>query len=320
MNGDIERLVSEGMDRLVAVTQVPAGLADKARRRCRRRRVALGSAIAGGTAAVAAAAVIAATTAAGPGGQPGTRGSIRAQMDADVVLRHLENAVAQDNLVMDGSTISHFSGMGMKGYISGFAGTSGSMLSTTWAYRSQNRSEEFWLGEPYLDDGTALIGGSLRAANVSYFDHKWNGGGRAYAAPSNACGENAIMMGGPLLPVFSRAFVQATLACGSATVTGRVWINGVDTIEITGPPNGQVDQPGERVMYRLYVNPSTYLPVRVTGSTIAYGPKSSSYQFTSASDVRWLPPSAGNIAMTLVTIPPGFQHVTRDANVQPTSG
>lgn len=319
MSEDIEQLVREGMDRLVAVTQVSPGLAGKARRRCRRRRLALGSAIAGGTAAVTAAAIVAATAAAGPGAQPGTGGSTRAQLDADVVLRHMGNAVAQDNLVMDGSTTSRFSGMGMKGYISGFPGTSGSMLSTTWAYHSQNRAEEFWQGKPYLDDGTALIGGRLRGADVSYFDHKWNGGGPAYVAPSNACGQNATMMGGPLLPVFSRAFVQATLACGSATVTGRAWINGVDTIEITGRP-GQAGQPDERVTYRLYVNPSTYLPVRVTGSTVAYGPKSSSYRFTSTSDVRWLRPTAGNIAMTLVTIPPGFHHVSDDANVQPTSG
>lgn len=320
MNEDVEQFVREGMDRLIAVTQVPSGLVGKARRRCRRRRVALGSAIAGGTAAVSAAAVVAATTGAGPVGQPGTNGITRAQTDAYVVLRHMENAVAQDNLVMDGSTTSRFSGMGMKGYISGFPGTSGSMLSTTWSYRSQNRAEEFWQGQPYLNDGTALIGGTLRAAAVSYFDHEWSGGSSPYVEPSNACGDNAVVMGGPLLPVFGPAFAKATLACRWATVTGRAWINGVDTIEITGPSKGIADIPGERVTYRLYVNPSTYLPVRVTASTVAYGPKSFSYQFTSTSGVRWLRPSAANVAMTLVTIPPGFRHVTPDANVQPTSG
>jgi hypothetical protein len=31
--------------------------------------------------------------------------------------------------------------------------------------------------------------------------------------------------------------------------------------------------------------------------------------FTSVTDVQWLPPTAANIAKTLVTIPPGFRHV-----------
>ena len=64
MNGEIEELLREGLDRLTAEVQVPAGVAGRARAQRRQRRIVTRTALACGTAAVTAAAVIAAT---GPG-------------------------------------------------------------------------------------------------------------------------------------------------------------------------------------------------------------------------------------------------------------
>jgi hypothetical protein len=311
MNGDIEQLVREGLDRLAAAAEVPAGLAGRARRRRRRRRLAAGSAIASGIATASAVAVIAATSAvAGPGGHAGTHGVTRAQTDAYLVLRHMESAIAQQHLVMRGDTTSTFR-----------PGANSRDRSVTWSYRKQSSFVEFTAGgQRYLAAGTAEIGGKLRDAYVTYFDRKWSGGGAPYTPPSNACGKNAVMMGGPVPTSNWPALIKATLACGSATVTGHVWIHGVRTLEITGSPltvrlpKGMVKATRARMTYRLYVNPSTYLPVRTSGTTFSYGPGTASYSFTSVTDIRWLRPTDANIARTLVTIPPGFRHVKSAAD------
>ena len=66
MNGDVEELVREGLDRLTADVQVPAEMVARARTRVRRRKIAARAALACGTAAVTAAAVIAATGVGAP--------------------------------------------------------------------------------------------------------------------------------------------------------------------------------------------------------------------------------------------------------------
>ena len=66
----IEELLREGLDRLTAEVQVPAGVTGRARSHRRRRRIATRTALAGGAAAVTAAAVVAAT---GPGQAPDRR-------------------------------------------------------------------------------------------------------------------------------------------------------------------------------------------------------------------------------------------------------
>jgi hypothetical protein len=303
MNTDVEQLVREGLDRLVARTEVPAGLADRAHRHLRRRRLAAGSAIAAGTTLVTAIAVVAATGATGPAGPT------RAQLDAFAVLRQVQSALAQQDLVMRGDTISASNP------------PSGSQRSVTWSYRNQDRYLEFFHGKPYLADGTAEIGGKLAAAYVTYFDRKWSGGSPPYAGPSNACGKNGVMMGGPAPSAADwPAFIKATLACGSAAVTGHAEINGVDTIKIAGSPltvglpKGMVKATKARVWYTLYVDPSSYLPVRMSGTTLTYGHHAGSFAFTSVTDIRWLPPTPANIAQTLVTIPPGFQQVSSPAD------
>ncbi len=68
------------------------------------------------------------------------------------------------------------------------------------------------------------------------------------------------------------------------------------------------------VRWAWYVNPRTYLPVRMEGSSTTFGgrwPRSTS---SSVTDVTWLPPTAANLAQTLVTIPAGFRQVSSSAD------
>lgn len=318
---DVEDLLREGLDRITAGVRIPAGLTAKARARQRRRKVALRAALAGAAAAVTAAALVA--VAVGSGGTPARTGAGTAQAGtAAYVVRRVENALVGQHLVFVGRTAS----------------TAGP--SITWAYGSRHRWEELTGSscghalpdgscahhggsEPYLAAGTALIGGKLTGVYVTYYNRKWSL--LPESTPASACSTTgALEMGGPSVPAGNWAdFINATLACGAATVTGHVWIDGVETTKITGSPVTVALPPGEakavrekwaRARWTLYVNPQTYLPVRIHGSTQAFGGSAGSALFASTTDIQWLPPTAVNIAQALVTIPAGFQQVGSPAD------
>jgi hypothetical protein len=309
MNGNVEELLREGLDRHTAGVRMPAGLPGRARAHRRRRQVAFRAALAGGTAAVTAAAVIAATGGAGAG-------DVRARTAA-YVLRNVENALANENLVIRGQATGTYT-------LSKFPGKTFSDESptTTWVYGTRNRVEEFSSdGKPYFDTGTALIGGKLADVYVAYYDHSWSlvPPGKGSSRPTSACSTTgSLEMGAPPTIPDWPSFIRASLACGAATVTGQARIDGVETTVITGSPvtvklpAGQAKAVGEtraRVPWTLYVNPTTYLPVRLTGSTQTFGGPAGSTVNTEVTDIQWLPPSAANIAQTLVTIPAGFRKV-----------
>jgi hypothetical protein len=301
MTLDVEDLLRQGMERFAEQVPVPSGLAHRAAR-ARRRRLATRAAAAAGTAAVAAAAVIAATGGADAGGS-----ATQARTTAYVVSR-VEKALAGQHLVLRGHTAG--GGWGPSFY---------------WAYGPRNRFMELTgSGEPFIAVGTALIGGKLTGVYVTYYNRKWSLLPEG-AAPASACSMTGTLeMAGPAAPARDwPAFIHATLACGAAAVTGRTWIGGVETVRITGSPVTEKLSPGEaraihekwlRSRWTLYVNPHTYLPVRLSGSNYTYGGPMPSYYTTGATDIRWLRPTAANIAKTLVTIPPGFRHVRSPAS------
>ena len=65
--------------------------------------------------------------------------------------------------------------------------------------------------------------------------------------------------------------------------------------------------------FTLYVDSSTYLPVRAYGSDETYGGAGGPTISRSVTNVQWLPPTAANIAKALVTIPPGYTQVSSPA-------
>ena len=321
MNTDVEELLRDGMERFTAGVQAPAGLARTASRR-RRRRLAVRAAVACGTAAVTAAAVVAVAAGAGDPAQTGP--TLSQAHTAAYVISRVEKALAGQHLVLHGRTSSDDWGP-----------------SSSWTYGPQNRFEESTGSscghalpngncthsggsEPYVAVGTALIGGKLTGVYVSYFDRKWSLQPEG-PIPASACSRTGAMeMASPLVPTSDwPAFIHATLACGAATVTGHVQIDGVDTVRITGSPVTVKLQPGEarairekwaRSQWTLYVNPETYLPVRLSSSGRTYGGPAPSTYSTAVTDMQWLPPTTANIAQSLVTIPAGFQQVSSPAD------
>jgi hypothetical protein len=322
MSTDVEELVRHGMRRLAAATDLPAGLVGRARRRVRRRRRAAVSAAAG----VAAVAAVVAVVVPGAGAPAGN--SLRARAAAYVTTR-VEKAVAAENLVFVGRSDSSVWGD-----------------TVTWAYGSRSRFEEYsptvdyrervvngqrlWdfppqdRGLPYLAQGTALVGGKLVGAYVTYFDRKYSLSPLG-PQPASACSTTAALsMGGPIIPTTHwSAFIDGTLACGAASVTGHVVVDGVATMQLTGKPvtvrlqAGYAKVVGAKwvtARWTLYVNPTTYLPVRMSGSTETFGGREGRYTSSSVTNVQWLPPTSANIAQAMVTIPPGFHEVSSPAD------
>ncbi|HUA29078.1 MAG TPA: hypothetical protein VMC03_09335 [Streptosporangiaceae bacterium] len=125
-------------------------------------------------------------------------------------------------------------------------------------------------------------------------------------------------MGGPAtVGVNWKSFIDEMLACGAASVTAHVRVDGAVATKITGRPVTVRLSPGYSKVVRadwvtarwaLYVNPATYLPVRIMGST--YGGAAGTSLSSGVTNVRWLPPTKANIARTLVIIAAGYQRVS----------
>jgi hypothetical protein len=305
-------------------------LVARGRARRARRTLAVRAAVACGTAAVTAAAVLAVT--GGASGTPARKGSSEAQArTVAFVTSRVENALASENLVFVGR-----------------AGDNDWGRTVIWAYGPRSRFEEFdptndyrdrivngrreWdfppqtRGRPDTAWGTALVGGKLNSAYVTYYNREFSLSGPPVSRPASACSTTvALSMGGPLIPNSRWSdFINATLACGAATVTGHVRIDGMETTKITGKPvtvrlsKGYGKTVGEkwaRARWTLYVNPTTYLPVRMYGSTATFGGPAASTLSSSVTNVQWLPPTAANIAQALVTIPAGFRQLSWEAQV-----
>jgi hypothetical protein len=303
MNTDVEELLRDGMERFTAGVRAPAGLAHTAGR-LHRRRLAVRAAVACGTAAVTAAAVVA--VAAGAGGGPAQTGPTVSQArTAAYVISRVEKALAGQHLVLRGRT------------------TTSAGPSISWSYGSQHRFEEPTGSGPYLAQGTALIDGKLTGVYVTYYNREWSL--LPESVPASACSRTgALEMAGPPVPASDwPAFIRATLACGAATVTGHAQIDGVEALKITGSPVTErlpadyakvIREKWLHSQWTLYVDPQTYLPVRLASSARTYGGPAPSALFTSVTDMRWLPPAAANIAQSLVTIPAGFQQVSSPAD------
>ncbi|MFI5079436.1 MAG: hypothetical protein ACHQCE_00045 [Streptosporangiales bacterium] len=315
MNGDVEELVRESLDRLTADVRVPAEMVARARTRVRRRKITARAALACGTAAVTVAAVIAAT---GVGAPRGTGAATNAQTTAYVIKR-VQNALAAENFVIQGQATGS-----MTVSVHGHKVHSSNGTSMSWSYGNRSRFVEFTgrSSKLYLADGTALIGGKLTGAYVTYYDHKYSLHplGQTHV---QACSRTAqLELGAPAVTMPNwPAFIKAMLGCEAATVTGHARIGGVETTVISGSidvplPKGYartIKEARERVRYTLYVDSATYLPVRAYGSDETYGGANGPTVSASVTNVQWLPPTAANIAKALITIPAGYTQVSSAA-------
>lgn len=130
MSTDVEDLLRDSMQRFTEGVRAPAGLAYRASRQRRRRRIVRAT-LACAAAAATAATVAVAMTAAGTVAQPGS--SLAQARAAAYVVSRVEYALASENQVFVGSTMSH-------SFIDGKL-VNGDQPSVSWAYQAHNRFE-----------------------------------------------------------------------------------------------------------------------------------------------------------------------------------
>jgi hypothetical protein len=137
---------------------------------------------------------------------------------------------------------------------------------------------------------TAELGQPATLA-VIYADSTWwrsagaTGPDRGHVRVSAACSASAPIAAGGW-PVF----IRNQLRCGFYAMAGRQRVNGVNAIKITGTGAGPA---GIRA---LWVNPKTYLPVRVVAAAFQ-------------TDFRWLEPGPSTLAQLKLVVPAGFRQV-----------
>ena len=121
------------------------------------------------------------------------------------------------------------------------------------------------------------------------------------------------------------AQIQQWLASGQLSQKGTPTVNGERTLEISGTAPAltalqtcPISQPsGQRAVVQsapitltLWVDPTTFLPVKETASF----PVTGTTVFSMTSMVSWLPPTAANIAELQGSIPSGFAKVAQAPN------
>jgi len=322
MSTDVADLLQETIDRLTEGERIPDGLAERAFRRHRQRRLALGTAAATGTAVAAAAAVFVA--AATTGGVPQRSGGfLRAQTAAYVadrteraltaaahggaieridVTRHSENLdVVLAEHRGDATVLRNVPGLN--------AGQ-----TTFWWYRGHHRAQALTAdGRPLFDLGTIGPAGRQphgRYVLIDYPAKTWlrNFSLAAQPAPppylsrQGSCPEpidpEATVSAAPAAWT---AMIRKALSCGDLRLDGRQWIGGTHAIKIVSSAR-LVRQLAlfAQISGTLWVDPATFLPVMVRW-TWPHG--------TLAATFHWLPPTRANLAALNVQIPSGFRPV-----------
>jgi len=326
MTTDLEELLREGIDRLTADAGVPPGMVGRARRRHRQRRIAIRASAAAGTALVVAVAVAAvvATSAAGRGAQPGYGGT-PAQTVAYLTAR-TQRALAGERQAIEEIQISaRGAAFGLtvlnmalsleknpvgSAVVPGVLAKVAAPRMISWNYRGRSLTEgvsaagglvfHSTLNEVTKRSGrqvTQVFGAAYPART------RWQTILRGQSGPAlRLTCQTALDLAAPGSSDW-RAVLTKALSCGLYHLGGRQEVDGVEAIKLTLKP-----QHGIPIGETIWVDPATYLPVRLSATWLpAHGPRSLiTYNY------RWLPPTQGNLAawhaaIRRATIPPGFR-------------
>jgi hypothetical protein len=301
MSTELEQLLRGGMERFTQDVGVPAGLARKAYQHRQKRRMTARVGTAAGAVAVLTVGAVAAAGAFGSIGGHQALTTAQIKTDAYVFGRveHALAAQAQDNLLEYDRTVfapgEAIRPVGPALLQISKAGASSPWsvgYTIKWMYQGALKMSAFTAsGQRVFDLGITQEGqaGSVMViyGNSTYwrasFPAMGNGGTGPIACTTNITLSNGPGNGWP-------AFIRSQLSCGEYVVAGRQWIDGIDTIKITGNDSH----------IALWVSPSTYLPVR-----LALAPGTGRIQ----TDFSWLAPTPANLAALNVTVPAGYQRV-----------
>jgi hypothetical protein len=290
----------------------PAEAIIAAGRSRRRRLLTLRAAVAAAAAAVTAAATV---WLAGGTGQQASRGGISAHTAA-YVIGQVNSALADDDMVVQTSysfsppfpSITQWSYGDRFSMIQYGSGRPGQAAGTRWA-PDQAR----------LASGTAVINGRLVYVVVNYGLRQWYPASQQGVAPAR-CSTRLDMVefdGAVDWP----SYLRQALSCGEFRYSGQATVDGRSAIKLTASVRGpsswangpHPDRSWPHVDAALYVDPSTYVPVRVMWSNTGQSPGSVPARGTISEDITLLPPTPANIAKATVSVPASFRRAHRSA-------
>jgi hypothetical protein len=241
---------------------------------------------------VTAAAVVAALLAVLLPGSPGTGPG--GPVTTDAYVAHVEQALneaGQDNLMTyartdypNGVSLRPLPGAEESG------GTSGVHADTTvrWSYQGSLELSGYADGRLVLSQQVRTTSGQLVTTVVTYSQRTWWRSSQSLGGPPSGtvtCGGPGVQLGQAGWP----GFIRAELRCGGFVLDGRQRVDGIDAIKMTS----------RHADMTVWVNPATYLPVRLTRPG----------QGASVTDFRWPPPTAARLAQLNIAIPAHFRQV-----------
>jgi hypothetical protein len=300
MTNDVSDLLKEGIDRLAASAntnantdaKAPASLLHRARQHNRRRRQAIAGAIAAGTAAVTAAAVIAAS--AGPGANPNAlhgQTITYVATRAEQALTHLDQSHA-----IEIDTITTRNGaFGFTVLNTAVTPTGNPQVRTVlnavhassevdWTYNG-SLLQQGYSGAGKLiytsTEGAQGISGAAYPARVRW--HNPLTGGQSGPGPALSCGNAGFDY-----PNWKQSLRKA-LSCHLFTLGGDQLVDGIETIKLMAKP---VTAEGQTFRQTLWVDPKTYLPLRIT-TVITQAHR---HAATMTDNFRWQSPTKTNLA------------------------
>lgn len=294
MSAQLEQRLRTDMDLATRDLQVPSGLAERAHRQYRRRlrRVRAvtmtGAAVALVAGGVAVAGAMGAFGSAAPGIQRQPNAYVIAKVERALAAPSLNDLIGLDRITLP-YTLSWEPLPGGLGVVRPTGNLSAAEL-LIWTYGGRQRAIGLSASGQRMFDLVINRQSGVTSTAVLYGSKTWwrqttsgPAGGRSAPPGCQPAGHVGLQVGpGNGWP----AFIESQLACGAYTVVGRQVVDGVDTLEIAGPPGG----------ITVWVNPSTYLPVRMQA-----GPMQINFE--------WLPATAANLAELHVSVPAGFRQV-----------
>jgi hypothetical protein len=300
MSRAFEELVRDSMQWHASDIALPAGVAGRARRRHRRRRLAQCAAAA--TLAAGAAAVAVAALAVPAGVRPAGHGE---NYTTAYLIRRVDGALASGNLVMreTSSLQDDF------GYEDGVR----SYQTVIWSYRGDMSELTFGArGQLQADNGTAVADGKLRSVEVDYVRGTWElSPATQPSGPPKPCTLAGFLAAGSGYEVADwQSLLRRELRCGGYKVAGSAVVDGIKTVKLTGSAviENRIPSLDLRCVNTIFVDPATYLPVRVWQNAVPVADPRI-HSVPSSADFRWLRATAANIAKALVTIPAGYRQV-----------
>jgi hypothetical protein len=298
------------------IIDLSAGPAQAAGRAPRRPRPVWLAAVAAGVAVIAVAAVVVPSALLNGAGGP---------------VAYAANVVKGVNSALSKADSGTFAQMTVSTTVAPvYGGKTTASTAEEWSYGDRWRSvTNPRAGRPVYDEGFSA---SSVYTLVNYKQRTWArqaGLGRPATPSSGTQGCRQVSAVGPLLfqpslpgtgvsaksgpakPFSANSLLtvartlHAAVSCGTLDVAGRQHIDGISAIKLTSGRSSPIAE-------TIWVNPGTYLPVRVVIRSFAHHSLvfNNKVVLQQIANFSWLPPTPQNLAKLSVPIPGGFRHIT----------